>query len=104
MESDRRQDRLSSAHWRAHIVTPYHQCLRCNRQYNSSMVVMELDGSLDDTSYISNLSPEERTGNQNVFPFSLGVAGMEVNLIAPLFARRRLVADGTATGLPICHC
>ena len=42
---------------------------------------MELDGSLDDPSYVSNLPPEERVGNQNVFPFSLGVAGMEVNLM-----------------------
>ena len=81
VETDRRQDRLFSAHWRAHVVTPYHQCLRCNGQYNSSMVVMELDGSLDDPSYISNLPPEERGGNQNVFPFSLSVAGMEVNLM-----------------------
>ena len=81
VETDRRQDRLFSAHWRAHIVTPYHQCLRCSRQYNSSMVVMELDGSLDDPSYISNLPPEEQIGNQNVFPFSLSVAGMEVNLM-----------------------
>ena len=45
------------------------------------MVVVELDGSLDDPSYVSNLPPEERVGNQNVFPFSLGVAGMEVNLM-----------------------
>ncbi len=81
VETDRRKDSLFSAHWRAHIVTPYHQCLRCNKQYNSSMVVMELDGSLDDPSYINNLPPEERVGNQNVFPFSLGVAGMEVNLM-----------------------
>ena len=81
VEADRQKDRLFSAHWRAHIVTPYHQCLRCSRQYNSSMVVMELDGSLDDPSYISNLPPEEQGGNQNVFPFSLGVAGMEINLM-----------------------
>ena len=81
VEADRQKDRLFSAHWRAHIVTPCHQCLRCSRQYNSSMVVMELDGALDDPSYISNLPPEERIGNQNVFPFSLGVAGMEVNLM-----------------------
>ena len=45
------------------------------------MVVTELDGSLDDPSYISNLPAEERGGNQNVFPFSLSVAGMEVNLM-----------------------
>lgn len=81
VEIDRKHDGLSSAHWRAHIVTPYHQCMRCNGQYNSSMVVMELDGSLDSPSYIDNLPPGERVGNQNVFPFSLGVAGMEVNLM-----------------------
>ena len=81
VETDKKQDSLFSAHWRAHIVTPYHQCLRCNGQYNSSMVVMELDGSLDDPSYIDNLPPEERVSNQNVFPFSLGIAGMEVNLM-----------------------
>ena len=81
VETDKRNDNLFSAHWRAHIVTPYHQCLRCNGQYNSSMVVMELDGSLDDPSYVTNLPPEERGNNQNVFPFSLGVAGLEVNLM-----------------------
>lgn len=81
VETDRQKDRLFSAHWRAHVVTPYHQCLRCSRQYNSSMVVMELDGSLDDPSYVSNLPPGERVGNQNVFPFSLSTAGMEVNLM-----------------------
>ena len=81
VETDRQKDRLFSAHWRAHIVTPYHQCLRCREQYSSSMVVMELDGSLDDPSYISNLSAEEQIGNQNVFPFSLSIAGMEINLM-----------------------
>ena len=81
VQVDRTADRLFAAHWRAHIVTPYHQCLRCSKQYNSSMVVMELDGSLDDPSYVSNLPSDERIANQNVFPFSLGVAGMQVNLM-----------------------
>ena len=81
VETQNATDKLSSAHWRAHIVTPYHQCMRCNGQYSSSDVVMELDGSLDDPSYISNLPASAGAGNQNVFPFSLGVAGMEVNLM-----------------------
>ena len=42
---------------------------------------MELDGSLDDPSYIRNLPPSERPANQNVFAFSQGVASMEVNLM-----------------------
>ena len=81
IETDISNDKLFSAHWRAHMVTPYHQCLRCSGQYSSSDVVMELDGSLSDPSYISNLPESERNRNQNVFPFSLSVASMEVNLM-----------------------
>ena len=74
-------DKLLSAHWRAHIVTPYHRCMRCNGQYDSSMVVMELDGSLGDPAYVANLPPQDRNRNQNVFPFSLSAAALEVNLM-----------------------
>ena len=74
-------DRLHSAHWKAHLIGPGHQCLRCNGQYDTSLVTSELDGSLDDPTYIANLPPEEREWNQNVFPFALSVAGMEVNLM-----------------------
>ena len=74
-------DRLHSAHWKAHLISPGRQCLRCNGQYSTSMVTSELDGSLDDPTYITNLPPEERERNQNVFPFALAVAGMEVNLM-----------------------
>ena len=81
VETDIPKDELFSAHWRAHLVTPYHQCMRCSKQYSSSAVIMELDGSLDDPSYVSNLPTEEKPGNQNVFPFSQSVASMEVNLM-----------------------
>ncbi len=70
-----------SAHWRSHLVTPYHQCLRCNKQYTTSDVVIELDGSLDNPSYISNLPKDQRDSNQNVFPFSLSVSSMEINMM-----------------------
>lgn len=81
VEVDHRSDTFFSAHWRAHIVTPHHQCLRCNEQYDASMVMAELDGSLDDPTYIRNLPPEAAIGNQNVFPFSQSVAAMQVNLL-----------------------
>lgn len=74
-------DYLHSAHWRAHIVSPGRQCMRCNGQYNTGMVITELDGSLDDPSYISTLPAAERVGNQNVFPFGLSLAAMEVNMM-----------------------
>ena len=70
-----------SSHWRSHLVTPYHQCLRCNKQYTTSDVMVELDGSLDRPSYIDNLPEEQRDTNQNVFPFCLSVASMEVNMM-----------------------
>ena len=78
---NRKWDTLESAHWKTHIITPYHQCLRCNGQYNTGMVSAELDGSLDNPSYINALPTDQALGNQNVFPFSLGVAGMAVNLM-----------------------
>ena len=68
-----------SVHWRSHLVTPYHQCMRCNKQYTTSDVSLELDGSLDDPSYIDNLPENQRDSNQNVFSFSLAVASDEVN-------------------------
>ena len=55
--------------------------MRCNGQYNTSMVTTELDGSLDDPSYISTLPEGESGGNQNVFPFSLSLAGLEINMM-----------------------
>ena len=72
--------RLSSAHWRCHVSTPLHPCLRCRDQYNTSMVVLELDGSLDDPSYTQGLDEDLSARNQNVFPFTLSLASMLVNL------------------------
>ena len=76
-----RHKQFDTAQWRAHIITPYHQCLRCNGQYSTSMVSVELDGSLDNPSYIAALPAEENPNNQNVFPFSLGAASMAINLM-----------------------
>ena len=81
MELDPATGGFESARWRSHLVVPGHVCIRCTGQYNSSDVLQELDGSLDDPSYIANLPPELRPRNQNVFPFSLGSASMQVNLM-----------------------
>lgn len=81
VESNRDAETFFAAHWRAHLATPYHRCLRCARQYTSSDVVMELDGSLDDPAYVTNLPANDTKTNQNVFPFGLAVAGMDVNLM-----------------------
>ena len=73
--------KFESSRWRSHLVIPGNACLRCTGQYSSSDVVAELDGSLDDPSYIRNLPQNEQPQNQNVFPFSLGCASMQLNLV-----------------------
>ena len=88
VDVDEQTGEFRSARWRSHIVVPGLACIRCAGQYNSSEVLTELDGSLDDSSYIENLPPDCRPKNQNVFPFSLGSASMQVNLMI-----RYLVGD-----------
>ena len=78
---DTLNDQLQSAHWRTHLVGPHNQCMRCNGQYNTSLVTMEREGTLHSPSYIDTLPVEARIGNQNVFPFSLSIAAMELNLM-----------------------
>ena len=81
IETHLERKKFLSAHWRAHLCTPLHRCLRCLGQYSTGMVVTELDGSLDDPSYINNLPRGTLPRNENVFPFSLSTAAMQVNLL-----------------------
>ena len=108
---------FNSARWRSHVVVPGFACMRCTGQYSSSAVVAELDGSLDDPSYISNLPVDQRPQNQNVFPFSLGSASMQTNLMIryligedwwPVVQRQeyKYISARTRTSLQDCseHC
>ena len=108
---------FESARWRSHIVIPGNACLRCTGQYTSSDVVAELDGSLSDPSYILNLPESDRPQRQNVFPFSLGCASMQANLMIryvigadwwPTIQRQehRLLAGRTTPTRSTCrpHC
>lgn len=87
VRTDIRTDNMNAARWKAHLVNPYQQCLRCKEQYTSSDVMMELDGSRDDPSYIR--TSDGRTGGENVFNLSLAVGSELLNIVI-----RLLVADG----------
>ena len=112
---DNRQ--FESARWRSHLVIPGNACLRCTGQYSTADVVMELDGSLDSPSYIRNLPVDQRPQQQNVFPFSLGCASLQVNLVIryliaevwwPRIQRQehRFLGGETRRSLALCqpHC
>lgn len=114
VELDSDTGEFESARWRSHLVTPGLACIRCTGQYNSSEVLQELDGSLDDASYIESLPPELRPRNQNVFPFSLGSASMQVNLMVryliaedwwPTFSQHeyRFITARTSPSTTECH-
>jgi hypothetical protein len=67
---------MRGAMWRSHVAGPGRICLACNGQYHPSHVMMERDGSLDDSTYISQL-PEEHPlrVRQNVSTLSINCAG-----------------------------
>ena len=75
---------LANALWSVTAVGPERRCLRCDGQYNSSDVILERDGSLDDPTYIHQLENAGTPRNQNVFPFSANVASFMVIEMARL--------------------
>ena len=79
---------LGQAAWGVTIVGPSFRCLRCDGQYTSSDVVLDVDGSLDDPAYIRNMSyTDQAPRNQNVFPFSANLAtSMVIEMIRLVIA------------------
>lgn len=81
---------LGQAAWGVTVVGPTFRCLRCDGQYTSSDVVLELDGSLDNPAYIRNMAcANQAPRNQNVFPFSANLAtSMVIEMIRLVIAEK----------------
>jgi len=80
-----RGDRLVGADWHVHTVGPGRRCLECWEAFDPSLVGIERDGLLDDPSYIRNLDPAHQLlRHENVFPFSLSAASLELMQMASL--------------------
>ena len=108
-----RTGNMNAARWKAHVVNPYVRCLRCREQYTSSDVMLELDGSWQNPSYIRGAERDER-GGENVFCLSLSVAGELLNMALRLpiaeawwpdqeGVERNLVTGRTKTRAGVCH-
>ena len=78
---------MNAARWKAHVVNPYNECLRCKGQYSSSDVMLELDGSWENPSYIRGTGTGGSRG-ENVFNMSLSAASEMLNMTI-----RMVVAD-----------
>ena len=79
---------LGQAAWGVTTAGPMFRCLRCDGQYTSSDVVLDVDGSLDNPVYIRHLTETgQEPRNQNVFPFSANLAtGMVIEMIRLVIA------------------
>jgi molybdopterin/thiamine biosynthesis adenylyltransferase len=110
---------FSGADWQVQTVGPARACLQCLRQFDPSDADTERAGMLDDPSYMQGLPSSHRLkANENVFPFSMNLASLEVmHLVAVATAAGRqddfgiqrfrympgvLDQDDTATCLPEC--
>lgn len=86
---------LWQARAKAHTVGPHRRCLKCIGQYKSEDVALEMDGSLDDPTYIQGLPKDYFIHRgENVFNFSLSVAGMLMQQFTSLILQPRGVYYG----------
>ena len=70
---------LGQAAWSVATAGPDRRCLRCDGQYNTSEVAMEMDGSLDKPGYVQQaIAADGSMPSQNVFPFSANLASFMV--------------------------
>lgn len=85
---NKRDGTLGQAAWGVTTIGPEFRCLRCDGQYTSSDVVLELDGSLDNPAYIRQMTETDQAPrNQNVFPFSTNLAtSMVIEMIRLVIA------------------
>ena len=113
VRKDPRTGNMNAARWKAHVVNPYTDCLRCKGQYTSSDVMLELDGSWRNPSYIRGAEHDGR-GGENVFCLSLSVGSELLNMTLRLpiaeawwpnqeGIERNLVTGRTKTRGGVCH-
>lgn len=70
---------FKGADWQVQTVGPERPCLECLGVYAPEDVALEIEGKLDDPSYMRKLPEEHRLRrNENVFPFSANLASLEV--------------------------
>lgn len=65
---------LRNATWRSHVIRPGRPCMSCNGQLDLGQVVPDMQGLLDDPSYIQGTDRQETTLGQNVAPLSASVS------------------------------
>lgn len=94
---------LIHADWRVHTIGPSRPCLVCLNALRREEISLDRAGLLDDPAYIKGLGAEFNPllARQNVFPFSLNVASLEVLQFIGLATGQPRIGG---TGAQIYHC
>lgn len=70
---------FSGVDWQLQTVGPGRPCLQCLGVFVAADVATEIEGKLDDPSYLRGLPADHRLKrNENVFPFSANLASLEI--------------------------
>ena len=74
-----KNNRFTGVDWQLQTVSPERPCLECLGVYSNADVATEIEGKLDDPSYINGLPVTHKFRlNENVIPFSANLASLEV--------------------------
>ena len=65
---------MRNATWRTHVIRPGRPCMRCNRQLDAAQVTPDMQGLLDDPTYIQHADPSAIPPTQNVALLSVNVS------------------------------
>lgn len=70
---------MSTADWQVQTVAPGRPCLECIGAYNPADVSIEMEGLLDDDTYLKGLDDNHHyKRNENIFPFSSNLASLAI--------------------------
>ncbi len=93
VRTNKLNNKIVGADWRAHTVGNERICLECLGQYRSEIAKLESEGYLDDPDYIEGMSQKFKEAHENVFAFSSHLASMEVLQLLSLFIGPSGISD-----------
>ncbi|HEY3388267.1 MAG TPA: ThiF family adenylyltransferase [Prolixibacteraceae bacterium] len=75
----KKSNNLEQARWRTYTANPERRCMKCMEQYTPENVSLEQSGLLEDQNYIKGLPDDHFSKRgENVYAFSLGLAGLQM--------------------------
>lgn len=76
---NKKTNNIEQARWRTYVAGPERRCMKCMEQYTPENVSLEQSGLLEDQNYIKELPDDHFSKRgENVYVFSLGLSGMQM--------------------------